>query len=76
MRVTDYLKYSRKKKQADDGCGHAFFEKKNPVSFRFVALPLEIPDKTKPGNPQNCVKPLLQNSRHFLDHPLEISKRF
>ena len=44
MRVTDYLEYSRKKKQADDGCGHAFFEKKNPVSFRFVALPLEIPD--------------------------------
>ena len=58
------------------GVAILFLKKKNPVSFRFVALPLEIPDKTKPGNPQNCVKPLLQNSRHFLDHPLEISKRF
>ena len=73
MRVTDYLEYSRKKSRLMSAI---LFLKKNPLICRFVALPLEIPDKTKPGNPQNCVKSLLQNSRHFLDHPLEISQRF
>ena len=75
MRVTDYLEYSRKKSRLMLGVAILFL-KKIPLIFRFVALPLEIPDKTKPGNPQNCVKPLLKNSRNFLDHPLEISQRF
>ena len=51
MRVTDYLEYSRKKNRLMTGVAILFLKKKTPVIFRFVALPLEIPDKTKLGNP-------------------------
>ena len=39
-----------------------FFEKKNPEIFRFVTLPIKIPDKTvshTPGNSKSfCLTPL------------------
>ena len=44
-----------------------FFEKKNPEIFRFVTLPIKIPDKTKFHThleiPQNCVLHPLETPR-------------
>ena len=43
-----------------------FFEKKNPEIFRFVTLPIKIPDKTVSYTPGNSTK--------FCLTPLAISR--
>ena len=56
---TIYLGYCRKKNRLVSGMAYFFWNNSRNIGTvisRFVTLPLEI-HKTKPGNPQNCVKP-------------------